>query len=39
MSDVIQIPADLLPADGRFGSVPSKVRHEQVSGLLDVWQN
>ena len=38
MSDGIQIPADLLPADGRFGSGPSKVRREQVGGLLDVWQ-
>ena len=36
MSDDIRIPADLLPADGRFGSGPSKVRREQVSGLLDV---
>jgi phosphoserine aminotransferase len=30
------IPADLLPHDGRFGAGPSKVRREQVSGLLDV---
>lgn len=29
----IQIPADLLPADGRFGSGPSKVRVEQVDAL------
>ena len=36
MTDEILIPADLLPADGRFGSGPSKVRREQVSGLLDV---
>ena len=36
MNDDIRIPADLLPADGRFGSGPSKVRREQVSGLLDV---
>ncbi|MFM9134683.1 MAG: phosphoserine transaminase [bacterium] len=36
MADQIRIPADLLPADGRFGSGPSKVRREQVSGLLDV---
>ncbi|WP_369052560.1 phosphoserine transaminase [Kineococcus terrestris] len=27
------IPADLLPADGRFGSGPSKVRPEQVDAL------
>ena len=31
----IRIPADLLPADGRFGCGPSKVRPEQVRGLLD----
>ena len=29
----ITIPADLLPADGRFGSGPSKVRPEQVEAL------
>jgi phosphoserine aminotransferase len=29
----IAIPADLLPADGRFGSGPSKVRPEQVEAL------
>ncbi len=35
MSDVpdIKIPRDLLPADGRFGSGPSKVRHEAVASL------
>ena len=32
----ITIPADLLPADGRFGSGPSKVRHEQVASLAEV---
>ena len=31
----IRIPADLLPADGRFGCGPSKVRPEQVRALLD----
>ncbi|MFY9330095.1 MAG: phosphoserine transaminase [Candidatus Nanopelagicales bacterium] len=36
MSNDIIIPADLLPADGRFGAGPSKVRREQVTGLLDV---
>ena len=30
----ISIPADLLPADGRFGSGPSKVRPEAVEALL-----
>lgn len=29
----IAIPADLLPADGRFGSGPSKVRPEQIEHL------
>jgi phosphoserine aminotransferase len=29
----IVIPADLLPADGRFGSGPSKVRPEALAGL------
>jgi phosphoserine aminotransferase len=29
----IQIPADLLPADGRFGCGPSKVRPEAVAAL------
>ena len=38
VNDAIRIPADLLPVDGRFGSGPSKVRREQVTGLLDVWQ-
>ena len=32
----IQIPADLLPADGRFGSGPSKVRPEIVEKLASV---
>jgi phosphoserine aminotransferase len=31
----IRIPSDLLPGDGRFGCGPSKVRPEQVQGLLD----
>ena len=34
-ADVV-IPADLLPADGRFGSGPSKVRPEQVTALAAV---
>ncbi|GEN79934.1 phosphoserine transaminase [Actinotalea fermentans] len=29
----IEIPADLLPRDGRFGSGPSKIRPEQVEAL------
>lgn len=36
MSNDITIPAELLPIDGRFGAGPSKVRREQVAGLLDV---
>ena len=32
--DEISIPADLLPADGRFGCGPSKVRPEQVEALV-----
>ncbi|MGI4896230.1 MAG: phosphoserine transaminase [Janthinobacterium lividum] len=30
----LRIPIELLPADGRFGSGPSKVRPEQVDALL-----
>jgi phosphoserine aminotransferase len=32
---VLTIPEDLKPADGRFGSGPSKVRPEQVEHLVD----
>src|SRR5262245_47904295 len=32
----IRIPAELLPADGRFGSGPSKVRPEAVAALSAV---
>ena len=40
MSDAeIRIPADLLPADGRFGSGPSKVRKAQIDALAGVWQS
>ncbi len=31
----IRIPSALLPNDGRFGSGPSKVRPEQVAGLVE----
>ena len=34
--DQITIPAELLPADGRFGSGPSKVRPEQVEALTTI---
>jgi len=32
----LRIPAHLLPADGRFGSGPSKVRAEQVAALAEL---
>ncbi len=32
----IQIPSNLLPADGRFASGPSKVRPEAVAGLAEI---
>jgi phosphoserine aminotransferase len=32
----IAIPTELLPTDGRFGSGPSKIRPDQVAGLLSV---
>ena len=31
----LRIPADLLPADGRFGSGPSRVRPEQIRAVAD----
>lgn len=41
MSDVkkIVIPAEFLPADGRFGSGPSKVRQGQVDYLAGGWRS
>ncbi|QZY29561.1 phosphoserine transaminase [Nocardioides coralli] len=33
MSDALQIPADLLPADGRFGAGPSKIQTGHVEAL------
>jgi phosphoserine aminotransferase len=39
VSQDIRIPADLLPADGRFGAGPSKVRKAQVDALAGVWQS
>lgn len=35
----ITIPADLLPADGRFGCGPSKVRPEAVAALTEVGRD
>ncbi len=34
-STVVQIPHELKPADGRFGSGPSRVRPEQLLDLAD----
>ncbi|MEY2634679.1 MAG: phosphoserine aminotransferase, partial [Actinomycetota bacterium] len=36
MTDItaLVIPAELKPADGRFGAGPSKVRSEQLSALV-----
>lgn len=31
----LQLPSDLLPADGRFGCGPSKVREQQLANLAD----
>ena len=39
MSQDIRIPAELLPTDGRFGAGPSKVRHDQVLALSEVWRS
>ncbi|MBU6245693.1 MAG: phosphoserine transaminase [Actinomycetales bacterium] len=38
MTAEIRIPEHLLPADGRFGSGPSKVRQAQVDALAGVWR-
>ena len=35
----IRIPTELLPADGRFGAGPSKVREAQVDALAKVWKS
>jgi phosphoserine aminotransferase len=35
---LLQIPADLKPADGRFGAGPSKVRPEQLARLAEQTQ-
>ena len=39
MTDHITIPAELLPADGRFGSGPSKVPAEAMSALAGVGKS
>ncbi len=35
----MNIPSELLPADGRFGAGPSKVRQAQTDALAAVWQS
>ncbi|WP_404289296.1 phosphoserine transaminase [Glutamicibacter arilaitensis] len=35
MSTGINIPKNLLPADGRFGAGPSKIRPEQIQAIVD----
>nr|WP_285835715.1 phosphoserine transaminase [Rothia sp. P100] len=35
VTDFLTIPTDLLPADGRFGAGPSKVRPQQVQAVMD----
>lgn len=35
MSTVLTIPEELLPADGRFGAGPSKVRAEQIQAISE----
>jgi phosphoserine aminotransferase len=38
-TEAITIPDDLLPADGRFGSGPSKVRPEALAALADTGRS
>lgn len=35
----LQIPSELLPRDGRFGSGPSKIRKEQADRVAQQWQS
>ena len=35
----LQIPAELLPADGRFGSGPSRLRDAQVDALGSTYRD
>lgn len=39
MSEFPILPADLIPADGRFGCGPSKVRPEQIQAIVDGAQS
>lgn len=38
MTNNVTIPEKLLPEDGRFGSGPSKIRHDQISELSGDWK-
>src|SRR5699024_11240477 len=35
MTEFPTLPAELIPADGRFGCGPSKVRPEQIQAIVD----
>jgi phosphoserine aminotransferase len=39
MATTVKIPDELKPGDGRFGSGPSKVRHQQVAAVERRWQS
>jgi phosphoserine aminotransferase len=39
VTDAIQIPADLLPADGRFGAGPSKIQTSHLDALAATGQS
>lgn len=39
MTNTVNIPSNMLPEDGRFGSGPSKIRPEQAQALLEGSQN
>lgn len=39
MSDELQIPADLLPADGRFGAGPAKIDPTHLQALADTGRS
>ena len=38
MTNNLTIPEKLLPDDGRFGSGPSKIRHDQIRTLSSEWK-
>ncbi len=39
MTNTVNIPSNMLPEDGRFGSGPSKIRPEQAQALIEGSQN